>query len=381
MLGHHIAKTGDGTPRTFFIADESSGVDDNSCERADTWADRKLLIGNCYACRNVFFRGIKGGDVPTPDGKAFYRKVIRITAEDSPNVRLALEQKRAGQEPTGEVILPGVLPWYDYQKRRTTWDKVKQCVGLDAQFWEGADELMFPPEWLDRARRLALEIKGTPRKARAIGIDPAEGGDKTAMCAVDEYGVVELVSRRTPNTAVITSEALAFMRKHGVPAERVCFDRGGGGKQHADALRAQGYNVHTVAFGGSSTESFGKVVAKSASLRRNWAEQQYAYKNMRAEMYGTLRRLLDPSNEHSRGFAIPEEYTNLRCELAPVPLLYDREGRLEMLPKHRTRGDRSSTTKCLVDLIGHSPDESDALVLGVWAMLYDTRRPRAGVMF
>lgn len=48
MLGHHIAETGDGVPRTLFVADEASGVEDEAYERADTWARRKLIIGNCY---------------------------------------------------------------------------------------------------------------------------------------------------------------------------------------------------------------------------------------------------------------------------------------------------------------------------------------------
>jgi hypothetical protein len=63
MLGHHIAETGDGIPRTLFIADESSGVDDVSYERADTWARRKLAIGNAYPCTSFFYKGIKGGDL------------------------------------------------------------------------------------------------------------------------------------------------------------------------------------------------------------------------------------------------------------------------------------------------------------------------------
>jgi hypothetical protein len=40
----------------------------------------------------------------------YFRRVIRIKAEDSPNVRYALAQIAAGKKPTGEVILPGVLP-------------------------------------------------------------------------------------------------------------------------------------------------------------------------------------------------------------------------------------------------------------------------------
>lgn len=64
MLGHHVANTGDGVPRTLFIADEASGVDDLSYERATTWAKRMLIIGNCYDCQNFFRRGVEGGDVP-----------------------------------------------------------------------------------------------------------------------------------------------------------------------------------------------------------------------------------------------------------------------------------------------------------------------------
>lgn len=63
MLGHHIADVGDGVPRTLFIADEASGVEDVSYDRADTWAHRKLIIGNPYPCNNFFKRGVRGGDL------------------------------------------------------------------------------------------------------------------------------------------------------------------------------------------------------------------------------------------------------------------------------------------------------------------------------
>lgn len=63
MLGHHVAELGDGIPRTLFVADEASGVDDVSYDRADTWAKRKLVIGNPYPCQNFFYRGIKEGSL------------------------------------------------------------------------------------------------------------------------------------------------------------------------------------------------------------------------------------------------------------------------------------------------------------------------------
>lgn len=69
MLGHHIEETGDGIPRTLFVADEASGVDDLSWERADTWARRKLAIGNPYDCSNFFRRAVKEGDMKAPPKK------------------------------------------------------------------------------------------------------------------------------------------------------------------------------------------------------------------------------------------------------------------------------------------------------------------------
>jgi hypothetical protein len=384
MSGHHIASCGDGVPRTLFCGDEVSGVDQRSIEKASEWCNRMLLIGNPYECDNYFKWAVKGspktadrgGDVPSPTRPGcFRRKIIRIKAVDSPNVRLALMQQARGRAPTGQTVIPGVLSWEEYQKRRETWDPVKQCVGLDADFYEGAEVLLFPPLWLNRAEELAKRLEGKPRQAKAIGIDPAEGGDKTAMAAVDQWGLIELVSKQTPDTAVVTGEALAFMRKHNVPAEKVCIDRGGGGKEHADRLRSQGFNVQTVAFG-ESVSPMPRRGTTGFAERVDVREERTAYFNRRAEMYGELRELLDPAV--GNGFAIPAEYTELRRQLAPIPLTYDDEGRLKLLPKNKRDSTSGAGAKSLTDLIGCSPDEADALVLAIHGMRQKARRPVAG---
>jgi hypothetical protein len=46
------------------IADEASGVDNEPWEKADTWARRKLAIGNPYRCTNFFYDAYKEGDIP-----------------------------------------------------------------------------------------------------------------------------------------------------------------------------------------------------------------------------------------------------------------------------------------------------------------------------
>ncbi len=326
----------------------------------------------------------------------FYRRVIKVTAEDSPNVRYARAEMAVGKVPSNKIILPGILPWEDYQKRRQLWDKVLQCIGLDAEFYEGAEVLLYPPEWLNRAEAFAEQVSSRPRKVRAIGIDPAEGGDKTVMCAIDEWGIVEMISKKTPDTSVITGDALAFMMKHNVEPSRVVFDRGGGGKEHADRLRAQGHNVRTVAFGEAPSGEAKRGMPSSAEVLDN-KEQRYAYLNRRAEMYDTLRHILDPGNnrgsdiwtsiatltgkdpeEVGRGFGIPREYTDLRRQLAPIPLLFDGEGRLYLPPK--TRKNPQSKTRTLQDIIGQSPDEADALVLAVHILSHKRHATRIGAM-
>ncbi len=63
LLGHHIPELGDGIPRTLGIVDEASGCEDVANERMDTWAKRKLIIGNPFPCENFFRKAVAGGDI------------------------------------------------------------------------------------------------------------------------------------------------------------------------------------------------------------------------------------------------------------------------------------------------------------------------------
>lgn len=322
----------------------------------------------------------------------FFRKVIRITADMSPNVRLARVQIAAGLQPTGEEICPGVLSWREYQKRRALWDQVRQCVALDAQFWEGASQLMFPPDWLNAAEQLWLSFNGGGKGQRClgIGIDPAEGGDRTSMAAVGSQGLIELVSRKTPNTADVPNEAIAFIRRHGCLPERCVFDAGGGGKQAADQCRERGYPVRTVAFGESLLPEL-KRGMRYLDEKVEHREEHYVFFNRRAEMYFMMRVLLDPGGDGwedsgiggKRGWALPQgcvgpQYAELRRQLAPIPLTYDPEGRVKMIPKRRKA--ENSKEQTLEQLLGCSPDEADSLAIACWSMLSKMRVQRAGTV-
>lgn len=378
MQGHHIANTGDGIARTLFIADECSSVPDSYWKLAGTWARRMLAIGNPWPCENFFKFAVKGrpgtedkgGDIPRPRGDGYIRKVIKIRAIDSPNVRYGLAQRAKGIEPTGDILVPGVKDWDEYQKNLLTWDDMQKSVSLDAEFYEGAEIKLFPGTWLTYAEERARDLRncGIKRIARAMGVDPAEGGDKSAWCVIDEHGVLDLVSMKTPDTNDVVKQTLALMFKHNLPADCVCFDRGGGGKEHVDRLRSMGHHVRSVGFG-ESVSPDPRRIQVSTKYKVDEKEQRYAYVNRRAEMYGELSEILNPTARQGQSFGIPSWYPAFRAQLGPIPKKYNAEGRLELPPKNKKD---NATTKviCLIDLIGHSPDEADALVLAFHAMTH-----------
>lgn len=56
LAGHHAEVT-------LFIADEASGVDDESYKMAQGWAKRMLIFGNPNPCQNFFRKGVDAGNM------------------------------------------------------------------------------------------------------------------------------------------------------------------------------------------------------------------------------------------------------------------------------------------------------------------------------
>jgi len=266
--GHHVTPDPgqpiDNVPRNLFIADEASGLLDSYYQMVTSWAERILVFGNPWPCNNFFYRavkgnpktGVKGGDLPRESGKGYRRKTIQIKAEHSPNVRLGLIQADKGKTPTDEILIPGVKGYGEYIDDRKYWDKIQQCVSLDAEFYEGEEIKLFPADRMVLASTAAGEAGqryGARRKGRTIGCDPGEGTANTSWTVGDEHGFIEQINKKTIDTSVIVDVTVRLMREYGVTPENVLFDRGGGGKQHADSLRRSGYNVRTVGFGETVT--------------------------------------------------------------------------------------------------------------------------------
>lgn len=314
----------------------------------------------------------------------YSRKVIKIRAEDSPNVRLALAQIAAGQEPTGETLVPGVVSWADYQQRRREWSADRQLWGLDAEFPDDAQVLLFPATWLLHSERVWLELEKQRRKrvAKAIGIDPGEGSANSCWAVGDEFGLLELVSKLTPDTNDIGTQTVALARKWNVPPSKWVYDRGGGGKQIADRQRATGYrDIQTVGFG----ETLKMDVKSGMRLKGEKIEHEESkgtYKNRRCQMYGGLHEQVDPGFVNGvamrRGYGLPPpshgpQYQRLRNQLAPIPKMYDPDGEGKLwLPSKKEMIET-------IYLGEGSPDEADAVVLMLFGMTHKVHRAVAGV--
>jgi hypothetical protein len=346
--GHHLPND---KPRVLSIFDEASGVPDAFSDAADSWAHRKLVIGNPLSTTNFFYRYCRTGDVPDPAGTAnLLRKVIHIDGRDSPNVKAGLRWKEKGNIGPPPILIPGLLTYDEYLRREATWDEVKRTTRLYGKFYEGDQALLFPMSWLDTAMdpRRWDEVMRIQRTVEAIGLDVAAGGaDKTCWTLIDYRGVIDQVVMDLSNTMEIAGRTIRMIEQHQVPAGRVAIDAGGGGKQISDRLREQGYYVTSIHFGEA-------------------ADDPQAYKNRRAELYGNLRRLIDPQREVG-GFLLPPDSAELRQELVVLPLQYDSEGRLYLPPKDRI-STNSTQTITIRQLLGRSPDRADSLALAAWAL-------------
>lgn len=382
LLGRHLPHGPNMEPAVLAIIDEASGFSDENYMGVDTWAHRILIIGNAFPCENFFKRFVKAGDVKSDSPYLDHEvKVIKIPAIRSPNIRLALEEQKLNKPYSRRILVPGCMDIDDYHYRCRTYDPVKKAAGIDAEFYEGEEVRLFPKEWLDASRQAALDIASLDRRGlrRAMGVDTAEGGDNTVWTVVDRLGVLGQTSIRTSNTAMIKGRTIAMMKKWGVDPEDVLFDRGGGGKEHADYLRDAGWGVRSIGFGENP------ALADMEEMIPGWVdpddkkdlkESRYAYKNRRAQLYGTLREMLNPERATAKGervFAIPEKYEELYKQLSPIPLQYDGEGRMFLPPKERPGGVMSNANKGLITLkmiLGGSPDEADSLVLATFALVY-----------
>lgn len=315
----------------------------------------------------------------------YLRRVIKIAAIDSPNVALALRQQAAGLPITREEVIPGLLTWDEYQERLRTWNEMEKCIGLGADFYEGREIRLFTDDWLNRCAELAV---GLQRESQItigggrnyLGLDPAEGGDNTSWAVVNSRrGLTELIAKKTPDTAVIPDETIGLMHTHRVEPGDCGVDLGGGGREHVDTMRRRGYNVRGVAFR-MPPESDLQRGMKSFGRKVDIKEERYACRNLRAQLYYDLAGDAEfPMPSHLLNRNRPNGTHSLRFQLSKFPRLLDDDGRYWLPSKgNLTEEMKEKNIKTLIQIIGCSPDEADAVVVAYHMMRHPKQRQRAG---
>lgn len=330
---------------------------------------------------NYFYRTVKEGDVEDPaGGHGLLSKVIHISGEDSPNVQVGKYRVAKGIPGPHPNIIPGVLAYDEYVRRKHKWDKIKRRIRLEGKFYTGTETLVYPPDWLDACEKsfrilcngeryeITGKRPGSLGSVLSMGVDCGAGRDLSCWTVIDRQGVVFQYDMPTPDTYQITQLTIKFMEEFGIATNRVCFDAGGGGTQIVDHMRPLGYRgIRSIAFGSAAAPPPAtKQRGKDSKVKAK--EVAWVYKNKRAEMYGILRQWMDPSI-NLRPFAIPEELFELRHELAIMPMWFDKEGKMFLPPKDKNPGTRENPNEVTIKkLLGRSPDRADSLVLASYAL-------------
>lgn len=377
--GHHLPHD---IPRVLLIAEEASGIEDIYYEAATAWRHRMLVIGNPLNTTNFFYFKSRVGDVQDPSGNdKLLRKVIHISAEDTPNVIVGHKWTEAGMEGQPPVVIEGLLAWHEYLTRKHEYDEPVAYPRLYGRFYTGAQAMLFPEEWLDRSINRAKRFldEGIKREACAMGIDTGAGRDETVWTIIDKLGIIKQIGTKTPDTSKIIDGTIELMTEYGISPWQICIDYGGGGKQIADMMQRLGYRIHRIHFGASASKTSS---TKSKNLREDNRVNQQAYKNKRAEMYGRLRTWLRPDREEGQFALLPRHAHGcgmLEEELRVVPMTFDAEGKMYVVPKDKspTAGINSDTIT-LKKLLGRSPDRADSLVLALEAL--SNQRVMGGVL-
>lgn len=381
LAGVHLATLDDGTPTVLFICEEASGIDDKLWPVIRTSAHRMLVIGNPIRLDGEFHRVCSAGPQAhhAQPGK-LYRDVITISGEDSPNVRIGMACAKEGLPQPERPPVPGVLSYETFLELKATlppWSLRPRLYGLPN---DDATTRLFPASCLDLAQELyqrlkehEAHLKAKDRPFRwggllALGVDCAMGGgDMSSWAVYGKYGVVHVEVLDTPNTRRIKGHTLKLMRKWRIRPQWVAFDRAIGGVI-ADEMREEGRDVHDVGFGRRAFEP-----DKYASMRVElYGELARAMRKMvddDGKPTGRIQRLLNtPVDKWEKSWkcvALPPD-SLLREELFILPQYEDGKGRLCLPPK--ARGSKNGPGgETLKDMLGRSPDRSDAAVLSKYA--------------
>lgn len=376
-------ETGEGMsgqhgPRTLFIFDEASAVDDSVYENAKKQSRMIVALANPRVLSGFFRKGFEDAEDPDknqivdmPSGR---RKLISVGGLDCTNVKnkclLVQVSPPGGIEIEGaffaegesipdeyyervKPIIPGQITYSKYMETMANIDPNQRAIFAEGRFpTEDLEMQVIPGTWI--ARHTAAWHKKLPADVFALDVAASKSGDRSILAVGSGAGILDLLPKQENDTMVLVGWVIATVRKrYGVDLTEsghpVAVDFGGVGKPVGQRLRELGVWVHPI-FGGSAP-TFDKT----------------NYANKRAELYGELSHRLNPMGAYrDTPFPLPPKHgADLSREFNAHEKIYQSDGvKFHLIPKHK-RGRTCSSVREILN--GKSPDKSDAVV-----MLYDT---------
>lgn len=247
------------------------------------------------------------------------------------------------------------VEWAEQRKKQWGEDDPRYQNQVLGAFADSGEYSLFKLSWLERCIENWYRLRDEIHGANSLGLDPADtGADYTALaywsgtyCEKIEVYDME-ISKAVPLIQRIIGAAT------NTP---IGIDSNGMGTMLYQILRDKKYKVIPLVASASAKDRTNQPV-KDAS-------RQNQFTNLRSAMYWQLRDALDPNSPvYEPDLALPPD-ENLKEELLAHEW-EERMGKIYVLPKDKVK-----------EVIGRSPDRSDALIYG-WYVRGSARR-RASV--
>ena len=169
--------------------------------------------------------------------------------------------------PTDNPHLP-----QEYYKSLESLPETQRKAYLEGN-WDAFDETIDEKGYIrlinDREFQLVKTIQGEHTGYKIMGVDPAAGGDNSAIVLKSGNLQEVLFNQKMPNTMDLVGVIMDFW--HRLRVDMVVVDKTGIGQGVYDRLRDLGYNVRGVSFGEKSEDpQFGNLKAEWHWRERKW---------------------------------------------------------------------------------------------------------------
>ena len=214
---------------------------------------------------------------------------------------------------------------------------------------------VIPSTWVRAAQQRWQEAKGKPPEGIpmcAIAIDPSGGGDDDAVISqrYDSFfaELLKIPGKDIPKNRLGTFQGGLVVTNRRDNADVIVDTGGGYGGPIVNHL-SENNAIECIAYKGAAKTS------------KRTADRKYGFNNIRSAAYWGMREALDPDQPGGSRVMLPPDKRLMAGLCAPTYTVKGQEIAIEAKSKHE------GGTQGVVERLGWSPNEADAVVMANWA--------------